>query len=111
MTDPRERVETENVEVNVLFHASDTVDNTTYWWVGMRDAHEGAVSWPELVELAQKILAADRAWKNPCGKCRFDGNASSVCRRYRDFESRGYCSHCSHDEACHARVEELTDGK
>lgn len=64
MSDPRERIETENLEATVLFLEGQTVDKTAYWWLGLRDPHEGAALWPEVVAFARAILAADEAWKD-----------------------------------------------
>lgn len=50
--DPRERIET-----NCLFVA--LIPDADTW-----DVDGGYVDWSELVELAQKILAADEAWKD-----------------------------------------------
>ena len=63
MKDPREHVETENVAVrrDVCVHTGKA-----FWIVGdtVNTGEYGEADWPELVELAQKILAADEAWKD-----------------------------------------------
>ena len=62
--DPRERVETENL----LCHA-----DTSCWYLTRKAPYAGAgrADWPEFVELAQKILAADAAWKEQTTPRRF----------------------------------------
>ena len=52
MTDPREQIETNCLSVTLI----PDIDT----W----EVDGGYVDWPEVVELAQKILAADEAWKD-----------------------------------------------
>ena len=107
MTDPRERVETADI--------SCRRDSDRVWEIGSRTfANDAAfANWPEVVELAQKILAANEVWKGRgcvCVKDWFGRKGRPPCQAYH-ASTRGSCCTCLHDEACHAKLEELTDGK
>ena len=55
MSDPRERIETAHIRCD---NRTDTA-----WCLGAVGSDVAAwATWPELVELAQKILAANEAW-------------------------------------------------
>lgn len=57
MTDPRERIETEHIKCSFSVAGLWLIESD-------REDIYPCVPWPELVELAQKILAADEAWKD-----------------------------------------------
>jgi len=57
MTDPRERIETEHIKCAFSVAGLWLIESD-------REDIYPCVPWPELVELAQKILAADEAWKD-----------------------------------------------
>ena len=101
--DPRERIETEHIRCDDI--------TPTQWIIAAVGQHAPAFAdWPEVVAFAHAVLAADAEWKRSLKPC--DCPCSGVaCDEYADVHNYLACGHCEHDEECHAKLEELTDGK
>ncbi len=103
MKDPREQIQTENLSAEQ--YCGEEGYGPARWSVD----GECPVDWPELVELAQKILAANEAWldgqtvTHVC-ECAFSDDTPAICSAYVSGVC-GFCRTCGHDEACHTLAE------
>lgn len=122
--DPRERIETEHIRCDDI--------TPTQWIIAAVGQHAPAFAdWPEVVELAQKILAANEAWLDSQTPTLESLRAKYPDRRFGiDRESCGstfcdvafygysggthYAPHYNEAAALEwlaTKLEELTDGK